>query len=176
MKKNIIIAIYCILVNCLITSCGGCDCDCPNDSSITNCNCGGDGCDCPKITQPTPNNCSCSSDCVNCNCGKDNCKCPSTDITGAWKGKDSKGYDVTLSVTETIAIVKYYETNSLLKIHPKQPELKTITIDIDISSFDKTKSFNGKGDDGFNYSAEAADKKATSLKLKLPTEEVTLSR
>lgn len=174
MKKNIITVLYCILLALIMASCDKCKrCDCPD--GCTNCGCHKKHCDCQKGTPPpTPNNCSCSSDCVNCNCGKDKCKCPATDITGSWKGKDSKGYEVTLSVTETIAIVKYYETKSLLKIQPKQPELKTVTIDI--SSFDKTKLFKGKGDDGFEYSAEATDPKATSLKLKLPTEEVTLSR
>ncbi len=88
-----------------------------------------------------------------------------------WSGTDANGKSVTLKVSTTTEMTLNYYTKSLAK-HTEDFTLQTATI---AYTFDEAAgTFSGKDGSGAQYSGTLTGK--TTLKLKMPTEEVALTK
>jgi hypothetical protein len=88
-----------------------------------------------------------------------------------WGGKDAVG-DISLIVSASNMTLNYYTANNGIAKSTKDPVLQTVIITY---TFDETKgTFSGTGDDKAQYSGALTSK--TALKLKMPTQEISLTK
>ncbi len=88
-----------------------------------------------------------------------------------WSGTDANGKSVTLKVSTSTSMTLNYYTKTIAK-HTEDFTLHTATI---AYTFDEAKgTFSGKDGSGVQYSGTLIGK--TTLKLKMPTEEVALTK
>ncbi|MBQ3655217.1 MAG: hypothetical protein II956_00020 [Bacteroidales bacterium] len=93
--------------------------------------------------------------------------------SSSWTGQDSKQKEVTLTVSNTTNMtLKYYVVKTVSKTTQETFEPKEVTITYTFNEEQGT--FSGTGNDNNSYSGTLSSK--TSLSLKMPSGNVTLSK
>jgi hypothetical protein len=92
-------------------------------------------------------------------------------VGSEWGGKDGNTQDVTIKVNSATDMTLNYFTKTLAK-NTDNFTAQTVSI---AYTFDEAKgTFSGKGNDGAQYSGALTSK--TTLKLKMPTSEVVMTK